>query len=156
MALVTLHPMFTAFSGRLGDKVFKTYRDKIVVTRVPRFDGYVPSAAQRDRRARMREATAYTQRVYADPAAKAFYVAIAKKLGRQLFRLAVSDFLKDHRRMREIAAIPASRNHGAAQPQPNKPNGFYRRETESRPRPNAASVSGCPRLGSCAEKFRFE
>src|SRR5688572_20682043 len=28
--------------GQLGDRVYKTYGDKIVVTRVPCFDGYVP------------------------------------------------------------------------------------------------------------------
>jgi hypothetical protein len=86
MPLITLHPMFIAIHGRIGDKILKTYRrhgrNQIVVTRVPCFDGYVPTAAQRARRARMRDATAYAKRVYADPAAKAVYVAAAKKLGR--------------------------------------------------------------------------
>ena len=85
--------------GRLGDRVFKTYGDKIVITRVPRFDGYIPSAAQRDRRDRMRAATAFARAIYADPAAKAIYVAAARQLGRQPFRLAVSDFLRDRPRV---------------------------------------------------------
>jgi hypothetical protein len=88
-----------ALRGRLGDRVFKTYGDKIVITRVPRFEGYVPSAAQRDRRNRMRAATAYARAVYANPAAKAVYVASATQLGRQPFRLAVSDFLRGHTRV---------------------------------------------------------
>ena len=88
-----------ALRGRLGDRVFKTYGDRIVITRVPRFDGYVPSAAQRDRRAKMRDATAYAQAVYANPAAKAVYVAAARELGRQPFRLAVSDFLRGRTRV---------------------------------------------------------
>ena len=46
-----------AIRGRVGDRVYKTYGDKIIVTRVPRFDGYKPSAAQRDRRGRMRAST---------------------------------------------------------------------------------------------------
>src|SRR5687767_13495827 len=88
-------PFIAAIRGRVGDRVFKTYRDKIVVTRVPRFDGYIPTAAQRLRRDRMREATAYAQRIYAHPAAKAFYVTAARKLHRQPFRLAISDYLSD-------------------------------------------------------------
>jgi hypothetical protein len=91
--------LFSAIRGRLGDHVFKTYGDKIVVTRVPCFDGYQPSAAQRDRRERMRAATAYARAVYADPSSKAVYVAAAKQLGRQPFRLAVSDFLRGRTRV---------------------------------------------------------
>jgi hypothetical protein len=88
-----------AIHGRVGDHVFKTYGDKIVVTRVPCFDRYVPSAAQRKRREKMRAATAYARAVYADPAAKAVYFAAAKQLRRQPFRLAVSDFLHDRPRI---------------------------------------------------------
>src|SRR5436189_5504651 len=47
-----------AIRGRVRDRVYKTYGDRIIVTRVPRFDGYVPSAAQRDRREKKRAATA--------------------------------------------------------------------------------------------------
>ena len=90
---------FLAIRGRVGERVYKTYGDKIIVTRVPRFDGYEPSAAQRDRREKMRAATAYARAVYSDPAAKAVYVAAAKQLGRQPFRLAVSDFLRGHTRV---------------------------------------------------------
>jgi hypothetical protein len=60
--------------------------------------------AQRERRDRMRAATAFAQSVYADPAAKAVYVAAAKSLGRQPFRLAVSDFL--HGRTRIPPFVP--------------------------------------------------
>jgi hypothetical protein len=86
--------------GRLGDRVYKTYGDKIIVTRVPCFVGYVPTAAQRERREKLRAATAYAQAVYSDPAAKAIYVTAAKQLGRQPFRLAVSDFLRGRPRVR--------------------------------------------------------
>eukprot|EP01035_Chromulina_nebulosa_P010051 gene10051-13539_t len=72
---MTLDPIFVAIRGRVGDIVYKTYRDQVVTTRVPRFDGYVPSAAQRVQRDRMQAATAYARRVYADPLAKAAYVA---------------------------------------------------------------------------------
>jgi hypothetical protein len=88
-----------AIRGRLGDRVYKTYGDKIIVTRVPSFEGYVPSAAQRDRRRQMRAATAFAQAVYADPAAKAIYVTAARALGRQPFRLAISDFLRGRPRV---------------------------------------------------------
>jgi hypothetical protein len=86
-------PGCRSIRGRVGDRVYKTYGDKIIVTRVPRFDGYIPSAAQRDRRDKMRAATAYAHAVYIMPAAKAVYVAAARQLGRHPFRLAVSDFL---------------------------------------------------------------
>jgi hypothetical protein len=97
--LVGINLLCRAIRGRVVDRVYKTYGDKIIVTRVPRFDGYVPTAAQRDRRDKMRAATAYAQSVYADPVAKAVYVAAAKQLGRQPFRLAVSDFLRAHPRV---------------------------------------------------------
>jgi hypothetical protein len=84
---------YRAIRGRLGNRVYKTYGDKVIVTRVPCFVGYVPTKAQRERREKLRAATAYAQAVYAAPAAKAVYVAAAKALGRQPFRLAVSDFL---------------------------------------------------------------
>lgn len=96
-----------AIRGRLGDRVYKTYGTKIITTRVPCFDGYVPTAAQRDRRDKMRAATAYVKAVYADPAAKAVYVAAARALGRRPFRLAISDFL--HGRIRVTLAAPAQR-----------------------------------------------
>jgi hypothetical protein len=102
--LALLGPLCVALRGRIGNRVYKTYGEKIIITRVPRFDGYVPSAAQRERRDRMRAATAFAQSVYADPAAKAVYVAAAKSLGRQPFRLAVSDFL--HGRTRIPPFVP--------------------------------------------------
>ena len=100
--------IFRAIRGRLGDRVYKTYGEKIITTRVPSFEGYVPSAAQRDRRDRMRAATAFAQAVYADPAAKAVYVAAAKSLGRQPFRLAVSDFLRGRTRISPSAPCMAT------------------------------------------------
>jgi hypothetical protein len=102
--LALLGPMCVALRGRLGNRVYKTYGTRIIITRVPSFEGYVPTAAQRDRRDRMRAATAFAQAVYADPTAKAVYVAAAKALGRQPFRLAVSDFL--HGRTRITPAVP--------------------------------------------------
>jgi hypothetical protein len=97
--LVGINLLCRAIRGRVVDRVYKTYGDKIIVTRVPRFDGYMPTAAQRDRRDKMRAATAYAQAVYADPVARAVYVDAAKHLGRQPFRLAVSDFLRAHPRV---------------------------------------------------------
>ena len=94
MAIVIPNSAIITIRGRVGDIVFKTYRDKIVATRVPRFDGVVASPAQRARRERLKEATAFAKRVYADPRAKAAYVAAARRLGRQPFRLAVSDYLR--------------------------------------------------------------
>jgi hypothetical protein len=102
--LAVLGPLCAALRGRIGNRVYKTYGTKIIITRVPNFEGYVPTAAQRDRRDRMRAATAFAQAVYADPAAKAVYVAAAKTLGRQPFRLAVSDFL--HGRTRITPSVP--------------------------------------------------
>ena len=111
----------SAIRGRVGDRVYKTYGDKLVVTRVPRFDGHVPSVAQRQRREKLRAATAYAQAVYADPAAKAVYVVAAKQLGRQPFRLAVSDFLRGRPRVMLHPAIPKAANDANDQPAPATP-----------------------------------
>ncbi len=113
-----------AVRGRMGDRVFKTYGEKIVVTRVPCFDGYVPTAAQRQRREKMRAATAYAQAVYADPAAKAVYVAAAQALGRQPFRLAVSDFLVGRLRVNLCPAsstCPAPNSEESSKPHSQTP-----------------------------------
>jgi hypothetical protein len=98
MAIVTLNSALVAIRGRVGDVVFKTYRDKIVMTRVPRFAPGVVSPAQRTRRDRLKAATAFAQRVYASASSRAFYTAEARRLGRQPFRLAISDHLRcaDH------------------------------------------------------------
>jgi hypothetical protein len=111
-----------AIRGRVGDCVFKTYRDKIVVTRVPRFDGHKPSAAQRDQRAKLRAATGYARAVYADPAAKAVYVAAARKLGRQAFRLAVADFLRGCTRVTLDPGVEARRDCSARHERPWRPS----------------------------------
>ena len=119
-------PLCRAIRGRLGDRVYKTYGDRIVVTRVPCFDGYEPSAAQRQRREKMRAATAYAQAVYANPAARAIYVAAAKQLGRQPFRLAVSDFLRARPRVALATATPETTK--VPDPGPRSAAGPFRRQ----------------------------
>lgn len=102
--------LINAIHGQIGDRVYKTYRTgRIVVTGVPCFDGYTPSAAQRAQRDRMRAAIADARRMYADPAAKALDVAEARRLGRVAFRLAISDHLAGRPPGRSaVAAIPAA------------------------------------------------
>lgn len=94
MPVVTLHSALIAVRGRVGDVVFKTYRDKVVVTRMPRLAHVTASPAQRVRRDRLKQATAFAQRVYANAPAKLLYVDEARRLGRQPFRLAVADYLR--------------------------------------------------------------
>jgi hypothetical protein len=106
--LALLGPLYVALRGRIGNRVYKTYGDKIIVTRVPRFDGYKPSDGQRELRNRMRAATAFAQAVYSDQAAKTVYVSAAKALGRQPFRLAVSDFLIGRTRISPSVHCPAT------------------------------------------------
>lgn len=79
MPVVTLNSALVAIRGRVGDVVFKTYRDKVVMTR---------------RRDRLKAATAFAQRVYVNAVVKAFYGDEARRLGRQPFRLAISDHLR--------------------------------------------------------------
>ena len=45
---------FTSIRGRVGDRVYKRYGDRIIVTRMPRFDGYEPTPAQPERREKIR------------------------------------------------------------------------------------------------------
>jgi hypothetical protein len=94
MPIVTLNSALVAIRGRVGDVVFKTYRDKIVMTRVPRFVPGAATPAQRARRDRLKAATAFARRVYANTRAKACYADAARRLGRQPFRLAISDHLR--------------------------------------------------------------
>jgi hypothetical protein len=134
-------PFCRAIRGRLGDRVYKTYGAKIVVTRVPCFDGYVPTVAQRQRREKMRAATAYAQAVQADPAARAVYVAAAKALGRQPFRLDVSDFLRGRSR---VKLAPATSTRVAPDSsEPSKQRAIGPNAKTPRTEPRYAKGSGC-------------
>jgi hypothetical protein len=93
LPIVRTNSAIVAIRGRIGDVVFKTCRGRIFTTRRPCFAAIPATPPQRAARERMSQAIAYAQHVYADPAAKAYYIATAKGLGRQPFRLAVSDYL---------------------------------------------------------------
>jgi hypothetical protein len=93
MAKVKLNPVLEGFRGKIGDLVFKRYRDEVVVGRVPDTGGRTPTARQAAHRERFRLATVYGSTVVADPATKAVYEPAAKQKGLTVFALTIADFL---------------------------------------------------------------
>ena len=56
MAKAELNAALRRLRGRVGESVFKQYAHGMVVTRVPRMQGIVPSPAQQAHRDRIRAA----------------------------------------------------------------------------------------------------
>jgi hypothetical protein len=93
MAKVKLNPVMEQMRGKIGDLVFRKYEDRVVVTRNPDRDGYIPSAIQTGHRDRFRQAAAYGKGAFADPAQKALYEAAGKARRKPVFAVAMSDYL---------------------------------------------------------------
>jgi hypothetical protein len=80
------------FQGRIGDLVYKRYRDKTVVTRVPQFKGW--TGKQKEQRSGFAAASAHAVKVQRDPGLRASYALWAKKTDLTIRSVAISDFLR--------------------------------------------------------------
>jgi len=94
MAKAQMNPVVSRLRGKIGDLVFRQYKDKVVVGLRALVDGSEPTPSQRSQRERFRLATAYGKWVFADPALKAAYAKVAQARGQTTFGLAMADFLK--------------------------------------------------------------
>lgn len=94
MAKVVLNGIAAQLSGRIGDIVFKWYGDKLVACKASKRRKRKPDAAEKQRRNAFAEANAYATGVLLDPVRSAAYAAVAKKLGRTIQNVAISDYLK--------------------------------------------------------------
>ena len=94
MAIVKLNPGFSAPRGAVGNLVFKHYEDKVVLTRKPRFENRVFSAAQLAAQQRFRQAMLQAKAALADPHIRLRYEHLAKEKGKPILSVMVADFLR--------------------------------------------------------------
>ena len=93
MKPITLNPFLEQLRGSFGDMVFRQIGGRLYISRKPDMRGIRASPAQRAGRERFRQAVLYGQRVLADPRAAQPYRQAAERTGRQVFMLAVADFM---------------------------------------------------------------
>lgn len=93
MAKVRLNPVLEKIRGKVGDLVFKRYRDEVVISRTPQSGERQPTPAQASQQERFKLAVLYGNTVLADPEKRAIYEAAAERKGVPVFALTVGDFL---------------------------------------------------------------
>ena len=93
MAKARLNSVLIGLQGKVGNLVFKHFRDGIVVAQKPQANDHDPTSSQLAQRERFKLAVAYGKAVLADPTRKAPYEAFAKKKRKRAIDLCIADFL---------------------------------------------------------------
>lgn len=95
MAKITLNPLVTEASGKVGDLVFRrTPNGKMSLIKLADMSKVKWSKAQKEHRKRFKEAIAYAKAAMAEPKVRAKYEKSARKLNKRPFDIAVSDYFK--------------------------------------------------------------
>lgn len=89
---VELNPTVDKYRGKIGKLTYRVMYGKQTVMKTPDMSNVKWSKAQEANRERFAEAIHYARQALADPTTRAHYEKLAKKVGRQPFRVAVSDF----------------------------------------------------------------
>lgn len=92
MTRVVLQPGLRELRGKMGDWTYRVMYGRQTVMKTPDMSNVKWSKAQNANRGRFAEAIAYAKQAMADPKVRAHYEKLGKNLGRQPFRVAVSDF----------------------------------------------------------------
>ena len=92
MTKVELQPGLRELRGKMGDWTYRRMYGKQTVMKTPDMSNVTWSKAQKANRERFAEAIHYARQAMADPRVSAHYDELAKKAGRQPFRVAISDF----------------------------------------------------------------
>jgi hypothetical protein len=80
-------------SGKMGIYTYRVMYGRQTLMKTPDMSRVQWTEAQKSNRERFAEAIAYAKKAMADPQLREHYEKVGKKLGRQPFRVAVSDFL---------------------------------------------------------------
>ena len=91
---VILQPGLRELRGKMGDWTYRRMYGKQTIMKTPDMSKVKWSKAQKENRQRFKKAIRYARMAMADPKAGAHYEKVAKKTGRQPFRVAVSDFFE--------------------------------------------------------------
>jgi hypothetical protein len=81
-------------SGKMGEFTYRWMYGKQTLMKTPDMSRVKWSKAQKASRQRFGEAIAYAKQAMADSEVRGHYEKVAKKAGRQPFRVAVSDFFE--------------------------------------------------------------
>lgn len=94
MAKIKLDPLFREISGKLGDVVFRSTANGVVMSKRPAASSVPPSEAQNAHRQRFKEAAAYARTALADPQVSSLYQQAAAGQNKSAYNLAVADYMK--------------------------------------------------------------
>ena len=82
-------------SGRIGKTmVFKTYKDKTVISKYPDMSNVKTSKAQKNRRKLFAEAVAYAKNKMSDPVLKEQYTKKFEKKGRTAYHALIQEYFQ--------------------------------------------------------------
>lgn len=97
MASTPINRALGEIRGTVDDYVFRLVEGKVFIARRPRPRDHTPSEAQLEVQTRFKRGSAYTAKVFADPALKQWYVDRAEKHGismRRLFGRVLRDYVQ--------------------------------------------------------------
>lgn len=83
-------------SGKVGNVIFKNYRNKTVISRRPDMSRVVKSTKQLEGQDRFRDAHFYAKGLMADPVKKLAFIKTLPK-GKMAYHAAVSKYLKENK-----------------------------------------------------------
>jgi hypothetical protein len=85
--------LFRGLRGKLGDKIYRKYKKRTVVTKLPDYSKVVRSSLQKEGSSRFREAVAFAKQMMADPSQ---YDELKKRArGQSVYHYLISNFLKN-------------------------------------------------------------
>jgi hypothetical protein len=94
MVKVILHPSIERMRGKMGAFTYRWMYGQQTLMKTPDMSNVKWSKGQKEHRNRFREAILYARQAMADPRARAHFEKTGKKVHRQPFRVAVSDFFE--------------------------------------------------------------
>lgn len=96
MAISKNNVVTDSISGKVGNVIFKNYKNKTVISRYPNMSKVVKTDKQIENQYLFKAAQAYAKSILADPQKK---LALAKTLrkGKTVYHAAISQYLKENK-----------------------------------------------------------
>ncbi|MGF1925641.1 MAG: hypothetical protein ACQUHE_15810 [Bacteroidia bacterium] len=96
MAISKNNVVTHSLSGKVGSVIFKNYRDKTVISKVPDMSGVIKTEKQLMRQYLFSAAQAYAKSIINDPVQKQEFMKTIPK-GKLVYQAAISKYLKEHK-----------------------------------------------------------
>jgi hypothetical protein len=102
MTKITVNPLFSGKSGRMGNVVFRQLADsRTIMAESSKKKQGRPSTAQEEYRRRFKEAVAYAKTAMKDAEMRTYYEGEAKKLKKTPYLVAISSYMKFRKKLGE-------------------------------------------------------